>query len=68
VCLFKYIKTQDGEVIDFVDLCNSYLAKLKKLFNRINECNEGELASFIAYAIAYPDNFLVLIDTYDTLK
>lgn len=29
--------------------------------------NEGELAAFIAYATAFPDSFLSLIDTYDTL-
>ena len=30
--------------------------------------NEGELAAFTAYAAAFPDNFLCLIDTYDTLQ
>ncbi|KAI2490371.1 nicotinate phosphoribosyltransferase [Fragilaria crotonensis] len=29
--------------------------------------NDGELAAFIAYASAFPDTFLCLIDTYDTL-
>jgi nicotinate phosphoribosyltransferase len=28
--------------------------------------NDGELAAFIAYACAFPDSFLCLIDTYDT--
>ena len=28
----------------------------------------GELISFCAYAIAFPNSFLALIDTYDTLK
>jgi nicotinate phosphoribosyltransferase len=30
--------------------------------------NEDELASFIAYAVAWPNGFLALVDTYDTLK
>lgn len=30
--------------------------------------NDGELAAFTAYAAAFPDNFLCLIDTYDTLQ
>jgi nicotinate phosphoribosyltransferase len=30
--------------------------------------NDGELASFIAYAQTFPDSFLTLVDTYDTLK
>ena len=29
--------------------------------------NGGELAAFVAYACAFPDNCLCLIDTYDTL-
>ena len=32
------------------------------------EVNEGELVAFVAYAIAFPTNFLALIDTYDILK
>ncbi|KAL7572916.1 hypothetical protein ACA910_004560 [Epithemia clementina (nom. ined.)] len=30
--------------------------------------HDGELAAFIAYAAAFPHNFLCLIDTYDTLQ
>ena len=30
--------------------------------------NEGELASFISYAISFPTSFCALCDTYDTLK
>ena len=29
--------------------------------------NDGELAAYIAYACAFPDTFLALVDTYDTL-
>lgn len=29
--------------------------------------NDGELAAFIAYGMAFPDSFLCLVDTYDTL-
>ncbi len=29
--------------------------------------NEGELAAFLAYARAFPDSTLLLVDTYDTL-
>lgn len=34
---------------------------------RYSTTNDGELASFIAYATAFPHSFLCLIDTYDTL-
>lgn len=30
--------------------------------------NDGELAAFIAYAQAFPNKFLALVDTYNTLK
>lgn len=30
--------------------------------------NEGELAAFISYARAFPEGFLALVDTYDTLR
>eukprot|EP00565_Helicotheca_tamesis_P002670 CAMPEP_0185727202 /NCGR_PEP_ID=MMETSP1171-20130828/2952_1 /TAXON_ID=374046 /ORGANISM="Helicotheca tamensis, Strain CCMP826" /LENGTH=542 /DNA_ID=CAMNT_0028395715 /DNA_START=188 /DNA_END=1816 /DNA_ORIENTATION=+ len=30
--------------------------------------NDGELAAFLAYAVSFPDTFLCLIDTYDTLR
>ncbi|MFC1851113.1 nicotinate phosphoribosyltransferase [candidate division CSSED10-310 bacterium] len=33
-----------------------------------NHTNEGELAAFIAYALAFPTGFLALVDTYDTLQ
>ncbi len=30
--------------------------------------NEGELAAFVSYAMAYPSGFLALVDTYDTVN
>ncbi|KAK5639480.1 hypothetical protein RI129_011972 [Pyrocoelia pectoralis] len=31
----------------------------------ITEVNDGELAAFISFAMAFPDQFMVLVDTYD---
>ncbi|KAF0686503.1 Aste57867_21690 [Aphanomyces stellatus] len=31
------------------------------------DTNDGELAGFISYAVAFPHTFLALVDTYDTL-
>jgi nicotinate phosphoribosyltransferase len=33
-----------------------------------DQTNLAELAAFIAYAQAFPDGFLALVDTYDTLQ
>ncbi|MBP1733846.1 MAG: nicotinate phosphoribosyltransferase 2 [Deltaproteobacteria bacterium] len=54
---------KDGKVHDFISL----VLKIRNEFG-FNETNEGELAAFIAYAQAFPGNFLALVDTYDTLK
>jgi nicotinate phosphoribosyltransferase len=53
----------DGEVHDFVKM----VLEIRGEFG-FNYTNEGELASFIAYAQAFPRGFLALVDTYDTLK
>ncbi|CAD7952655.1 unnamed protein product [Amoebophrya sp. A120] len=31
------------------------------------QSNDGELAAFVSYATSFPDTFLALVDTYDTL-
>ena len=53
----------DGRVDDFVERGLEIRTDLG-----FHHTNEGELASFIAYAQAFPDGFLALVDTYDTLK
>ncbi len=53
----------DGKVHDFVKMVLEIRGELG-----FNHTNEGELASFIAYAQAFPKGFLALVDTYDTLK
>jgi nicotinate phosphoribosyltransferase len=53
----------DGKAHDFVRMVLEIRAELG-----FNHTNEGELASFVAYAQAFPRGFLALVDTYDTLK
>jgi nicotinate phosphoribosyltransferase len=58
-----------GEVRPFADLCLKYLEELGPILRILpSETNRGELAAFISYAIAFPTNFLALVDTYDVLK
>jgi nicotinate phosphoribosyltransferase len=53
----------DGKTHHFTKMVLEIRAELG-----FNYTNEGELASFIAYAQAFPRGFLALVDTYDTLK
>mmetsp|Transcript_31071 Transcript_31071/g.76229 ORF Transcript_31071/g.76229 Transcript_31071/m.76229 type:complete len:557 (+) Transcript_31071:165-1835(+) len=50
------------EKVNFVELVLKYRRKLGN-----ERTNEGELAAFIAYCQAFPNAFLALVDTYDTL-
>jgi nicotinate phosphoribosyltransferase len=53
----------DGKIHDFVKTVLEIRGALG-----FNHTNEGELASFVAYAQAFPRGFLALVDTYDTMK
>lgn len=41
------------------------LQRLSILKGVFGETNQSELAAFVSYALAFPDNFLALVDTYD---
>ncbi|PIN25229.1 Nicotinic acid phosphoribosyltransferase [Handroanthus impetiginosus] len=56
---------------DFVSLVHSWLSKLKwsqLLGGTFGETNQSELAAFASYALAFPENFLALVDTYDVMR
>lgn len=38
---------------------------LKSSIGLYGETNKSELAAFTSYALAFPHNFLALVDTYD---
>ncbi|CAF2045392.1 unnamed protein product [Rotaria magnacalcarata] len=58
-----------GESRPFVQLCLKYLDELGPILKIFpDQTHKGELAAFIAYAIAFPSGFLALVDTYDVLK
>eukprot|EP01130_Rhizamoeba_saxonica_P008628 TRINITY_DN3489_c0_g1_i5.p2 TRINITY_DN3489_c0_g1~~TRINITY_DN3489_c0_g1_i5.p2 ORF type:complete len:352 (+),score=79.16 TRINITY_DN3489_c0_g1_i5:648-1703(+) len=53
-----------GEEMDFLETVMKY----KNLLASAEITHEGELAAFIAYALAFPAGFLALVDTYNTLN
>ncbi len=57
-------------MIDISELALKHLKELEKhdLGFIEAECNKGELAAFIAFAVSFPANFLALVDTYNVLK
>lgn len=55
--------------VKFLDLCLEWREKLAPVIGYLKEeANDGELAAFISYAISFPDGFMALVDTYDTLR
>ena len=63
----KYLKSKEGQDVNFLDLVLRYRAKFDEFGLRGAATNEGELAAFTGYAQAFPTYFLALVDTYDTL-
>ncbi|XP_051117554.1 nicotinate phosphoribosyltransferase 1-like isoform X2 [Andrographis paniculata] len=56
---------------DFVSLVQTWLRDLKgsrSLGDHFGETNQSELAAFVSYALAFPNNFLALVDTYDVMR
>jgi nicotinate phosphoribosyltransferase len=53
----------DGQKHNFLDLVLQYRRQLG-----YNHTNEGELAAFISFAQAFPEGFLALVDSYNTLE
>ena len=54
---------------DFIGKCMEWRALLAAHLKILKEeAHEGELAAFASYAIAFPDGFLALVDTYDVTR
>lgn len=69
----KSLESSDGSTTcdDFVSLVQTWLSKLQRIdsFNGVfGETNQSELAAFTSYALAFPHNFLALVDTYDVMR
>ncbi|XP_071010691.1 nicotinate phosphoribosyltransferase [Oncorhynchus clarkii lewisi] len=55
----------DHDNIDLISLTKGWLGRVCELLGaESGKIHEGELAAFLSYAIAYPHNFLPVIDSY----
>ncbi|KAK7309204.1 hypothetical protein RJT34_05744 [Clitoria ternatea] len=64
-------KNSSSKCEDFVGLVQKWLKKIqlsKSLRGIFAETNQSELAAFTSYALAFPENFLALVDTYDVMR
>ncbi|XP_065347735.1 nicotinate phosphoribosyltransferase isoform X2 [Cloeon dipterum] len=59
-----------GQDVDLVVQCQEYREQLSHLLLNTdpNEASNGELAAMISFAIAFPQGFMALVDTYDVLR
>ena len=58
-----------NESYDMCVLSHKYLELVCECLSISSEqCSKGELAAFVSYAIAFPSEFLALIDTYNVLR
>lgn len=58
-----------GQDTDLLALSISWRNKISPILDCISdEASDGELAALISYAIAFPDGFMALVDTYDVKR
>lgn len=60
---FDDLRSHELRGVDMVQSTLKYLSQLG-----FSQTNAGETAAFIAFAQAFPDGFVALVDTYDTLN
>lgn len=60
---------EGGEPKNLVHLSLLWRSKLSPIFQIPDLApNNGELAALVAYAIAFPDDFIAVVDTYDVKR
>lgn len=60
---------QTGDILDVLELaCKHREAIADDLGALASQASDGELAALISYAVAFPERFTALVDTYDVKR
>lgn len=60
---------ETGEVYDLLELAYKHRDSIAAdVGTLVSEASSGELAALISYAIAFPQRFVALVDTYDVKR
>ncbi|XP_050077080.1 nicotinate phosphoribosyltransferase isoform X3 [Anopheles maculipalpis] len=60
---------EDGTSRDLLELAMEHRAAIASVLDvSTDESSEGELAAMVSFAIAFPDGFMALVDTYDVKR
>lgn len=70
VLMFQMLLDRNtGQERDLLSLSLEWRGKIAGLLDSLlDAASDGELAALISYAIAFPDGFMALVDTYDVKK
>ena len=59
----------DKHAMEFFPIAKKFLEELAPVLEvPIDQTNTSELIAFSAFAVAFPTNFLALVDTYNVLR
>lgn len=60
---------ETGEIYDLLELAYKHRDSIAAdVGTLVSEASSGELAALISYAIAFPQRFVALVDTYDVKR
>lgn len=70
VCVLKFLAHKEtGKEFDLLKLACEYRDAIAlALGSRVMEASDSELAALVGFAIAFPDGFMALVDTYDVKR